>query len=356
MSCDTGDFICIVNNCSGGIGSGSQLFNYWLENNCPAAYAQAINTSSSGILEYNPTAQEEIQGKVVELFNTYFITNQLTDDVVSTSFNNFQKTLLSLCINPTLPGICTEFLTSYCSQFSRDQALNSPTTVNFCGCYVPPNQEFLNFTLGSPECNLGISGCTAGCTAGNTGCTGQPACDPLCHRAMTSQKANVENGMIITCPQNVCVIDNVTINVAESQVPGGINFNTVCSGCGGASGADGCLCIVSGVNISATAAQIGVGTNFNQFCGGSSVCIVEDSAGNIISQGGCTGINPANVPISPFLFLPNLGILFILFLVVLIILFIAIATRFATQKVDYPIVIQETNPSANGPQYSYQIK
>lgn len=355
MTCNPGDFQCIINNCSGGIGSGTQLFNYWLENNCPAAYAQAINTNPNGILEYNPNAQQVVQGKIVELFDTYFITNQLTDDVTSTSFNNFQTTLLSLCTDPTLPGVCTEFLNGYCSQFSRDQANNSPTLINFCGCYVPPDPIFLQYTLGSPECNLGITGCTAGCTAGNTGCTGQPACDPLCHRALTSQKSNVQNGMLITCPQNICVIDNVTINVTESEVPGGINFNTVCSGCGGATGADGCLCIVSGVNISATTGQIGIGTNFNQFCSGSSVCVVEDSSGNIISQGGCTGISPTNIPISPFEFLPNLGIILILLLVVLIILFIAITTRFATQKVDYPSIVQEIPKNENTPRFSYQI-
>lgn len=337
MSCLPGDFRCIIDNCSGGIGPGSELFNYWRENNCPAAYAEAINTSPSGALAYNPVQQQAMQVKVVELFNTYFITNQLTDDVTSDSFNIFQETLHSLCIDPTLPGICALFLggtgdsgtIGYCSQFSRSQAINSPTTTNFCGCYVPPDPDYLRFTLGSEACLIGApTGCTAGCTAGNIGCTGQPSCDPLCHRSLTSHKAFQPTGNIITCPQNICVIDNVTINATQSRVPGGINFNTVCSGCGGQSGGDGCLCIVSGINISATAAQIGVGVNFNEFCGGSSVCLVEDSEGNIISEGGCTGINPTNIGVSGLFYLPVLGIIFILLLIVLLILFISIAAKF----------------------------
>lgn len=327
MDCAPSDFLCIVNNCSGAIGSGTQLFNYWQTHNCPAAYAEAINTGPGDALEYNPVNQQAMQGKVVDLFNTYFITNSLTDDVTSTSYNTFQNTLLNLCINPALPGICGEFLSNYCDGFTRDQTKNSPTLINFCGCYVSPDPTYLSLTLGSPECLIGASGCTAGCTAGNTGCTGQPACDPLCHRAMTSQKAYQPSGNFITCPQTICVIDNVTINATQSQVPGGINFNTVCSGCGGASGGDGCLCIVSGINISATMSQIGVGSNFNQLCGNNSVCIVEDSAGNIISQGGCTGINPANGNIPTFSYLPNLGILFIVILVVLLFLFITITAR-----------------------------
>lgn len=329
MACPSGDYMCIVNNCSGGIGSGAELFNYWRRNNCLAAYSQAINTSSNGNLSYNSAQQEIIQDKIVDLFNTYFITNNLTDDVTSPSFSNFQNTLLTLCTDSTLPGVCTKFLNNYCSNITREQAINSPTYTNFCGCYVPPDQDYLRFTLGTEQCLIGAAGCT-GCMQGTTGCTGQPACDPLCHRALTSQKAHIPTGNIITCPQSICVIDNVTINITQSKIPGGINFNTVCSGCGGSSGGKGCLCIVSGVNISETAAQIGVGTNFNQFCGNNSVCLVEDNNGNIISQGSCTDINPANIPIEGIYYGPNLGILFILLLVVLVILFIAIAIRYST--------------------------
>ncbi len=334
MSCKPSDFMCIVNNCSGAIGSGTELFDYWRVNNCPSAYSQAINTSPTGSLAYNPIQQQAMQQKVVELFNTYFITNQLTDDVTSTSFNIFQDTLLSLCIDPTLPGICESFLTNYCKDYTREQTVNSPTLTNFCGCYVPPDQNYLQFTLASEACSIGApTGCTAGCTAGNTGCTGQPACDPLCHRALTSHKAFQPTGDIITCPQNICVIDDVTINIQQSRIPGGINFNTVCSGCGGKTGSSGCLCVVSGINISATVAQIGVGTNFNEFCGGSSVCLVEDNEGNIISQGACTGINPTNIGVSGAYYDPVIGIIFILLLVVLIILFISIAARSSSKTV-----------------------
>lgn len=340
MSCQPNDFMCIVNNCSGASGTlfGTNLFTYWADNNCPAAYSEAINTSPTGFLAYNPTQQLAMQDKVVQLFNTYFKTNQLTDDVTSPQFNPFQFTLLDLCIDPTLPGICGEFLTSYCAQICseesnteecRTRVANSPTLTNFCGCYVPPDPDYLRFTLASPGCLTGSTGCTAGCTTGTTGCTGQPACDPLCHRALTSQKAFQPTGAIITCPQNICVIDDVVISATQTNIPGGINFNTVCSGCGGASGSAGCLCVVAGVNVSQTFSQIGVGTNFNEFCGGSSVCLVEDNAGNIISEGGCTGINPLNIQTQNY-FLPVLGIVAILLIIVLIVLFVSIAARVGT--------------------------
>lgn len=324
----TCDNTCVVNNCSGAIGSGSRLTDYWRLNDCPNAYAQFINTGPSGTLEYNPAQQLIAQEKVAQLFNTYFITNTLTDDVTSPSFDVFQNTLLSLCTDKTLPGICNQFLTSYCvgaTGFTRQQVINSPTLTNFCGCYIPPDQNIVQFTKGTPQCAIGATGCT-GCTGG-TGTTGTcvslPACDPLCHRALTSQKAFQPTGNIITCPQTICAISGVTINAKQSNIPGGINFNTICSGCGVS-----CACIVSSTNINVTFSQIGVGTNFGDFCGSNSVCIVEDSFGNIISATGCTGINPSNLPIPVFATKPNAGIIFIMILLVLVILFIAIASRY----------------------------
>jgi hypothetical protein len=328
MACRPDDYLCIVDQCSGGAGAGTELFNYWDAHNCPVAYLQLINTTPGQPLAYNPASQELAQQKVVQLFNTYFETNKLTDDVTSPEYNNFQNTLLSLCINPTLPGICGNFLTNYCANYNRADAINSPTLRDFCGCYVPPDPVYLKYTLGSPGCLIGSpTGCTGGCTGGETGCTGQPACDPICHRALTSQKAYQPTGDFITCPQTICVIDDVTVKISGSEVPGGINFNSVCSGCGGASGGDGCLCVVSGVNVSTTMSNVGVGTNFDQFCSGSSVCIVEDDAGNIISEGGCTGINPANMGTGNMYTGPNIGVAFIIVIVILIILFISIAIR-----------------------------
>lgn len=317
----------IVNNCSGAIGSGDVLFDYWQTHNCPAAYSQAINTTSTGQLAYNSEAQICTQSKIVELFDTYLKTNKLTDDVTSSEYNPFQNTLLALCVNPALPGICTEFLTGYCHDFTREDAINSPTLTNFCGCYVPPDPVYLKYTLGSAGCQTGSSGCTAGCTAGEAGCTGQPACDPLCHRALTSQKSDVETGNFITCPQNVCVIDDVVINASDTTVAGGINFNTVCSGCVTSSG---CICVVSGINVSDTMGNIGITTNFNEFCGASSVCIIEDDFGNIISATGCTGISSANMSITTSSSAANIGVIVIVIICVILIFIMALTARFST--------------------------
>jgi len=330
MACLPEDFLCVVNNCSGAIGVGNILFNYWDQNNCPAAYSQMINTTStSPFLEYNPTAQQALQSQISRLFDTYNETNKITDDVTSSDYNPFQETLLALCLNPALPGICDQHLISFCSPYVRTQVSASPTLTNFCGCYVAPDPDYLKYTLGSPGCLIG-TGCTAGCKAGDPGCVGQPSCDPLCHRALTVQKAYQPTGNFITCPQTICVIDDVTIQVNESSINRGINFNTVCAGCGGPGGVSetsSCLCVVSGVNISAVASQVGLGVNFNQFCGSNSVCLIEDNSGNIISEGGCTGINPLNIPIPDTYYPPNPGIVFIVILFFFIVLFGCLAAN-----------------------------
>lgn len=323
----------VVANCSGAVGPGDALFDYWQNNNCPAAYSQVINTFFNGQLQYNPLGQAEIQNNVVQLFDTYFVTNELTDDVTSPEFNNFQFTLLDLCTDPTLPGVCEKFLGGtgttggYCGQFTREQAINSPTLTDFCGCYVPPDPTYLALTV------------PPGCTG--SGCTGNPACDPLCRRSETSQKANNLTGEIFSCPQTICVIDDVIINANKSRVAGGINFNTVCSGCGGADGANGCLCIVSGTNVSVTAANVGLGANFNDFCGTGSICLVEDDQGNIVSQSSCQGVNfgqlPVDVPAVP----PRWGIILLIVVAVILVLVIAIAARFYQPQVQYPSTVTE---------------
>lgn len=341
------DFITVLEKCSGiNISPGSELFNYWETHNCPGAYGQFINTATDGSFKYNPTNQARAQDLVVNLFNKYFITNSITDDVTSSSYNNFQNTLLDLCINPALPGICGKFLggtgtnKGYCGGFTREDATYSPVLTNFCGCYVPPDPTYLKLTI-SP-----------GCT-GTTGCTGNPACDPLCHRALTSHKAVDETGEILTCPQNICVIDDIIINANESEVQGGINFNTVCMGCGGAQGGNGCLCIVAGVNVSVTMANIGVGENFNQFCGTGSVCIVEDNEGNIISEKSCQNVKFGQIPVEKPSFGVYWGILLIIIVVIILVIVISIAARINHPKVKYPTILQVT-PHINNIQ-TYQI-
>jgi hypothetical protein len=286
--------------CSGGIGTGTALFNYWCNNNCFEAYSRSINTADNGNLEYNPTQQNIVQDQIIQLFNNYQETNVITDDITDPKYNPFQNNLIELCTLESLPGICTKALTRYCDQFTREQVINSDILTSFCGCYTTPDSSFVNIT-------------------------GNAACDPLCHRALTSQRADNQTGELLTCPQNVCVIDNVTINAINSNITGGININNICSGC---SGDNGCLCVVSGVNLASTLGSIGVTSNIGEFCGENSVCIVTDDEGNTISSGPCPKINSADIPGPVFNYGPNIAFLILVVVLIVLVIAVVLASRY----------------------------
>ncbi|MEM2986983.1 MAG: hypothetical protein QXV60_02685 [Nitrososphaerota archaeon] len=312
------DIDTMIKKCSGDVGPGEPLFKYWEQVDCLSLYSYAINVSN-GKLSYNPTCHSDIQEQVNNLFITYLQEYQITDNITSPKFNPFQFKLLDLCLDPRLPGVCTKFLENYCANFNREQVTASPILTNFCGCYVQPDPNYLHYTLGTTGCQIGV-GCT-GCTGAN--CVPQPACDPLCNRALTSKRFYQPNGNLITCSENVCVIDDVIVNVQNSQVPGGINFNSICTGCN----KQGCLCIISGVDISTTMSNIGVGVNFNQFCGSNSVCLVKDSKGDVISHSTCKDFNPNSVILPKLNELPNLGIVILIIIVLLIVLLLVIKSN-----------------------------
>lgn len=325
-ACRSDDFACIVRQCSGGAGSGQSLFNYWATHNCPNAYSQFINTDTRGAFVYNPAAQNSAQNYVVSLFQNYLRTNEITDNITSPQYSPFQNNLLSLCTDPALPGICGRFLQSYCDQFTRDQIINSPVLTSFCGCYTNPDPEFIQFATGTTGCETGDPSCVVGCDPADPNCNPLPACDPICRLASTSKRAVDETGVILDCPQHICAIDNIQLNVANSVVPGGVTFNNICLGCDGGPNNPGCLCIIGSPNISGTLADIGIGVNVNQICGANSTCIVQDSQGNTIDSGPCSfdAEALASTTVSTF---PSWSILAIILLTIFIIFIIIIAVR-----------------------------
>lgn len=334
-----------VEQCTGETGLiGTELFDLWSKGGCARAFVNLLN-SSDGKLEYNKDQLEVVQDKVVKLFDTYNITNTITPDVLSEEYNPFQDTLLEFCRDQRLPGACHKQLTKFCSTITRKDALVEPLYANFCGCYVPPDEKYLDLTLGAPEWGKGEipkcvstkEGCPP-CPKKSDKCVEQPACDPLCHRALTVPKSNPETGSIIRCPQNICVIDAAYINMKGSSVGGGLNFNNICTGC---TKADGCLCVISGVNIGGTLSDMGIGENFNQLCGESSVCLVEDSEGDIIKMGKCDDYVNGEFPPIPENYEYYWSWIILLIIITIIALIISISARFNTQRVDKPKIFIE---------------
>ena len=287
--------------CSGTGGLvGPALFQYWATHDCPSAYAALLNSSPVPIgevvslncsgtggagncagsttclgstfqngatvtvnvpcttlttkalmQEYNPRMLPLVQNYLSDLFIAYNKTNAITNNRTDPQYNPFQEELLQTCLDPRLPGACQPYLSGYCSAYSSLGELN-PTTVDFCGCFVPnPYPEIPN------------------------------GCAPGCNRPQTVRKSDPATGQLEKCSPDVCVIDNVTISLTNSEVSGGVNFVNFCPGCGGGT-EGGCFCLIAGVDVTETFSSIGLGTSFSQYCGPGSVCL-QGTAPHLVS-------------------------------------------------------------------------
>lgn len=260
---------------------GTNLFNYWQNNDCPSIYSNFLFTNDNNELVENPANIPILQGYVNNLFKAYNITNQITNDVTSPVYNPFQETLLDMCLDTRLPGICDNYLNDYCSQYTREEIQTNFTLTNFCGCYVPTNLP--------PD--LGVA----------------PACDALCNRGMSIKKEGS------TCGNSVCVISDVNINLLNTSTGSGVTFANMCAGC------NECTCIVSGTNPANTLASVGVGSQFQDLCGADSVCFIEDSAGNLTQVECSTNTNVE--PSYKFPIMITLIIIFVLSLLIVCIMY-----------------------------------
>lgn len=167
-------------------------------------------------------------------------------------YNTFQERLLELA--RLYPGAASTVLrASVCNTLSRGDLGNSLALTQFCGCYLPTSQYVTTLNqLGS-----GIQ------------------CDPLCNISTTVPLTDAQ-GNVIRCTNTICVIDNVSINLASSQ-SGNLSFNQLCGSCGVGSA---CTCSIVNVDINATNSTIG-NINFQQSCG-QSACYRTGPDGSLL--------------------------------------------------------------------------
>ena len=208
---------------------------------CARMMSKATYTSNAII---NQTELPWIREEMRQLFENYFTTNNFDKILLPGSF---QYELYQNC-KANSPA-CYYGLSQTCQEFNRDQAYGNLTIADFCGCHMNPNvyAEYNNL--------FGIS----------------PQCDPLCGRSETIRRSYL-NGDIQYCNSNVCIIDDIAINIADSQ-GGDISFDQLCSGC---TFNTKCNCRISSVNIDVkNGSQVG-NINLNQECTGSLNCTVID--------------------------------------------------------------------------------
>lgn len=272
----------------------NDLTQIWSTFPCTDIYGDILYTSSTGIREYNPCNLARVQADIDHLMTEYTTTYgfDFTSKTDSAKYNPFQENLIQLCSSPTVPGGCDLFLTNYCSQFTREEIGSDSVRANMCGCYAPP--LYPTQTLA-------------------------PQCDPICHLVNTSQRAQPCNGTITSCSNTVCVLDDVNINLVNSNVE--TAFQQICPDCDNSTMP--CTCIISGVNIVNTLDTAGVGVSYLQYCGKNSQCYRENAAG-VLTQVQCPTSNDfdgGDIPKIPlfWMIVIALGIFFLFILIIILI-------------------------------------
>ena len=146
----------------------------------------------------------------------------------------------------------------------RNEISQNPTLLSYCGCFAPLPEFFRSR----------IRGFTS---------SGDAPCDPLCYNNQVfklydnfvTKDGKLENGGIIKeCNDQICVIDNNSINSLNSN--GNIHFNQTCKGC--LEKNSGCLCFLDvstkGIVNKITSGNDGMVSqpSYRQNCPGNSVC------------------------------------------------------------------------------------
>lgn len=199
------------------------MMNYCTENNWNDPAGVCKNYIDNPAL--GPDAKEVVRNYVLQYVKANPYNSQ--DPV-------YKNIIPYLCSRPNVFGVCDDTLTNFCKGYSTSDLQKDETLQVLCGCHLPQN-DYKFSGWGIPS-----------------------SCDPVCLYQNT-----IQNAVYQPCQSTSCIIDNVTVDIINSQVGNGINFGQVCGNCGG-SGV--CECWLSGININDVNSIINGGINLSQSC------------------------------------------------------------------------------------------
>ena len=158
--------------------------------------------------------------------------------------SDFQRYLYNFCLEN--PAACQVGLNASCNGYTNLQTSTNSNIANMCGCHLNNvNYQVYENLYGVPR-----------------------QCTPVCARAFTVPSVDTL-GSVQSCEGTICIIDNVTFQLSNSNV-GDINFFQSCGSCS-ASGSANCFCSISGVNLQTAESRLG-GVDLIQRCQGSLRC------------------------------------------------------------------------------------
>ena len=262
-----------------------------------------------------PTAEGIAYGKTLmtKMIKKYLDSGgDLVSIESSESSNELTDVITSICTNT--PGLCNEALNSYCITVTNETLKRNPMLTKWCGCYM--SQE----NYGKYTSLYGIG----------------RECTPTCNLKGVIQLPSEDSFGVKKCTQNLCVIDDISINIAKSEFTGeGINFSQICNSCTSETNSGVCNCNITNGNFNIINSQLG-NLEISQNCGLDSLCTKEivDSAG--MTKSVTVPCNGTETDLDPYLqlekdnqesyesaiFLRNMIIISIFVLVIIIIMIV----------------------------------
>nr|QBK93674.1 MAG: transmembrane protein [Pithovirus LCPAC404] len=162
----------------------------------------------------------------------------------STNVSDLEPIVRNICL--TSPGLCETALTNrVCAGETSSSVTLNPFKLPFCGCYLGDEfyAKYVNTFQVTKECT------------------------PLCARNGNIGLVEADGITQNLCNQDVCIIDDVNIQITNMQGQiGNVTFSQTCGGCNNDQSTATCQCVIQGENIIATDGLIN-DINIVQDCG-----------------------------------------------------------------------------------------
>jgi hypothetical protein len=152
----------------------------------------------------------------------------------------FASNIWEICSNH--PGLCQVPISNMCTKYTSNLLTRSGGTnaLSWCGCYLSDDEYKNDYSI-------------------------DKECTPLCAAPGVLKLPSNDGVLTKSCSQNICLIDNINLQLYGSQV-GQIGFTQICPACQGGS----CRCTISNSTLTIIDSDIPM-LNLSQNCG-TAVC------------------------------------------------------------------------------------
>ena len=178
----------------------------------PPCYAALITAANNGntaanLIPPSGTITASIVNEASGVVRSVF--NALGQDILTDPLDNVGITFTNICSKN--PELCAEGLSLMCSSVNAETVSRRPLLLKWCGCYLDSSQYQKYESLGVTR-----------------------QCSPLCNVPQVIPLASVMAGslsgrQLSPCDQTVCIIDNVSVTIANSLGANNVTLSQVCA-------------------------------------------------------------------------------------------------------------------------------